>query len=362
MNLGFVLERLSTDGGTEKYTSDLATWLVGRGHRLTVYCRSAAGPAAELVDIRKLTGPMIVAERGVRLDAHDVVQGFGRSTRHHVFRAGGGVHLAWLRARDQALWRRIVGALSPRDWAERAIDRHALCSSRIVICNSAMAARQVSELHAIPPSRVRVVRNGVDPTRFHPDTARREHARARWGVPESGRVALFLGHGFRRKGLAVAGEAFARAAGPSDRFVVVGRDAHAERWLAPLRARLAERLVVAGPSARPEDELAGADATLLPTLYDAAANTTLEAMACGVPPVTSSADGNAEIVPDAGLIVRDPLDVDGFAGALVLAWEAGSRLGPACLASASEWTVGRNGEAMERIYRQIYRELCDGRA
>src|SRR5690606_30301299 len=190
--------------------------------------------------------------------------------------------------------------------------------------------------------------------RFRRDPDRRRAARAAWGVPDEGRVALFLGNGFRRKGLAVAGRAFARVAGPDDRFVVAGADAHAARWLRPLSRALGDRLIVLGRVADPEAVLPGADATLLPTRYDAAANTTLEALACGVPPVTSSRDGNAALLPDPALVVEDPEDMEAFARALSHAWESGVAAG--CRRAAEHWPVSRNGEAMEALYQ----ELVDG--
>lgn len=365
LNVAFVLRRFATDGGTEKYVADLARHLVGRGHEVHVYCAEVAAPADGVrfhplrpAARRGLLGVVALARAAaaVPLDAHDVVQGFGRTLRHHVYRAGGGVHAAWLAARDHTLARRTLGALSPTDAVERWIDREAMRRARLVVFNSEMAARQAGALYGLPADRARVVRNGVDAERFRPDAERRAAARAGWGVPDDGRVALFLGHGFRRKGLAVAAAAFERAAGPRDRLVVVGRDAHAERWLRPLRERLADRLIVAGATTRPEDALPGADATLLPTLYDAAANTTLEAMACGVPAVTSARDGSAEIVGDRRLVVEDPADVDGFAAALATAWAERDRLGAEARKIATAWPVSRNADVMESIYR----ELADG--
>jgi len=218
-----------------------------------------------------------------------------------------------------------------------------------------MAARDVCAAYGIPEDRVRVVRNGVDGTRFRPSPERRRSARAAWRVPEGGRVALFLANGFHRKGLPVAARAFARVAGARDRLVVIGGDAHARRMLSPWARKLGDRLVVQGPAPQPERWLPGADATVLPTRYDAAANTTLEALACGVPPVTSGRDGNAEVVPDPGLVVDDPADVAGFAAALSHAWSTPG-LGPGCRRAAEAWPVSRNGEALEALYW----ELVDG--
>lgn len=338
MKLALVLERFG-DGGTGLYAVKLARGLQARGHVVTVF--AGRSRLIEGLDVRPLSMPLRygLGPRG----PFDVVAGFGRTLGHDVFRAGGGAHAAWLEARGT--W------LGPRDHLERWIDRRAVTHARLVIANSDMAANDLQANYRLAANRVRVVRNGVDGERFRPDADRRARGRAAIGVPDGGRVAMFFGHGFHRKGLATAGAAFARVASAADRLVVVGHDAHAERHLAPLRATLGARLVVLGATAAPEQVLPAADATLLPTWYDAAANTTLEAMACGVPAVTSSRDGNAELLPPE--LIAAPGDSEGFALALLAAWEGG--FGPIMRQTALRWPDVRNSEATENVYREIAR-------
>lgn len=357
MNVGLVLPRWAAVGGTEGHARALARWLVHAGHEVTVYCLEARAPAPEGVTLRVLPGvrgprPLRLpwAARAIDRDRHDVVEALGRVPGFDVFRAGGGVHAAWLEASGRGVVGRLRAALSPVERLEVHLDRAAALRARRVICNATRPAAEMRRWYGV--EEVRVVRNGVDAERFRPDGALRRRAREAWGA--RGRVALFLGSGFRRKGLGVAARAFERVARRDDRLVVVGRDAHARRHLRAARRLLGERLVYLGERHDPERWLPGADALLLPTRYDPAANATLEAMACGVPPVTSSRDGNAELSPDPSLVVEDPDDVDGFARALRYAWEA--RPGEACRAEAERWPHDRTGREMERIFR----ELCHG--
>ena len=351
MNLGFVVRRFATDGGTERYTVELSKWLAGRGHAVHVYCAEAVAtvPGVQVHKVlgrgRGLSGLLgdLRVVRRIPDDRHQLVQAFIRVPGLAVYRAGGGAHLAWLQARSPA-WRR-----GPRDWLELWADRRTVADARVVICNSEMAAEDLRRLYG--RRAVKVARNGVDAEHFRPDPVRRERAREAWRVPADGRVALFLGNGYRRKGLSTAAAAFLRVACPSDRFVVAGHDAHAARAHRRLRSALGDRLVVCGPLASPERWLPGADATLLPTRYDPAANTTLEAMACAVPPVTSSRDGNAEIVPDPNLVVADPTDEAGFSVALLHAWNRAD--GDVFRKTALSWPVSRNAEQVEAIYREL---------
>lgn len=359
LNIALILPRWSEVGGTEGHARQLARWLVGAGHAVTIYCLEVRAPVPEGLRLVELPAPprgiprplrLAWASRAVPRDEHDVVEALGRVPGCDVFRAGGGTHAGWLEASVEGPVTWAMTRFSPGNRMELALDREAARTARRVICNAVRPADEMRRWYGV--REVCVVRNGVDAQRFVPDGATRRRAREAWGA--KGRVALFLGSGFRRKGLAVAGQAFARVARPGDRLVVMGRDAHAGRALRPLRRLLGEGLVVMGERTDPERWLPGADAMLLPTRYDSAANATLEAMACGVPPVTSGRDGNAELVPDPSLVVDDPSDVDGFARALRYAWEA--RPGAACRAEAERWPHDRTGREMERIFL----ELCDG--
>ena len=356
MNIALVLRAFSARGGTERYATHLARWLVGRGHEVHVYASTvdrAVVPEGLVVHELATWKPRMLsflrATSGIRSAGHDVVQGFGRTLGHDVYRAGGGVHAAWLRVSGDSAYTKLRGKVSPGEWVARYLDRRAVREARIVICNSRFAAAQVVAYHGVEEERVRVIRNGVDGSRFCPRPAARDRLRARWGV--RGRLVVFVGNGFRRKGLQVAGRAFARVAAPEDRLFVIGRDVHAERFLRPVRRLLGDRLVYRGSVPDPERYMAAADATVLPTRYDAGANTTLEALACGVPPVTTSQDGNAEIVPDRRLVVSDPTDVAQVADAIRFAWGESNWVNR-CRTVAEGWTVERNSSAVEAVYRE----------
>lgn len=355
LNVGLVVRSLSTQGGSERQARILARWLLEQGHRVEVYCAEAPDRVEGVVVHQVLPGRihdslgrlrLVRAARGIPRHRHDVVQAFVRVPGCDVYRAGGGAHAAWLATRG------LLRRWRPRERVALWADRRAATSARRVVCNSRLAAREVREAHGLADDRVVVVRNAIDLDRFRPHPERRARARRRWRVGPEERVALFLGHGFRRKGLAVAVEAFARVAGPRDRLVVLGDDARARRRLAAHRRRLGGRLVAPGAVGAPEEWLPGADALLLPTRYDPAANATGEALACGVPPVTSGRDGNAEIVPDRGLVVDDPADVEGFAAALRYAWRTDGWT-RRCRTAAEAWPVSRMGQAVVSIYREL---------
>jgi glycosyltransferase involved in cell wall biosynthesis len=343
MRVALLAGRFGRGTGTGGFAWRLARSLQASGHTVGVWC-GHADEQLEGVE-RHAMGPRWTAAS--RVPPGWVRLALDRVPHCELARASGGVHQAWRQIRDGL----SLSLSSPREQWEAWLDKRTAQTARVVICNSLRTAGEVMAWHGVPAERIRVVPSGaLDAVR--PDPVLREQARAAWEIPVGGRVAMFLGHGFRRKGLQVAVLAFAQAAGPHDRLVVAGQDAHAERWLRPARELLREKLLAVGPLRPIERWLPGADALLLPTLYDSAANATLEAMAAGVPPVVSSKDGAAEQVFDRALVVGDPGDVEGFACALRYAWGT-SGLGARCAVAATRWPETRMASAVEHLLMEF---------
>ncbi|GDX78416.1 glycosyl transferase family 1 [Deltaproteobacteria bacterium] len=290
MKIALVHRRFTTNGGTERYLVGLARFLVTEGHAVSVLCNDVredlrAEPGVEFVHLpmwrpAKALSLAWSVRRALGKRSFDAVMGLGRHGGHHLYRAGGGSHLDYLR-RSHALRR----WLSPSDWIDLALDRSAVRSARICIANSNLGAEGLRDDYGA--RRVEVVYNGVDLARFRPDEQVRAAVRSELGA--AGNVAVFVGNGFARKGLDVA-----IAALPADWALwVVGGDAPVA---APPRVRFL------GSQPQPERFLQAADVLLLPTRYDPFANVCLEAMACGIPALTTSSNGAAEVLPEPWMI------------------------------------------------------------
>jgi UDP-glucose:(heptosyl)LPS alpha-1,3-glucosyltransferase len=192
-----------------------------------------------------------------------------------------------------------------------------------VIANSRMNRDGILAYYPLPDSRIRVIYNGVDSGRFAPENA----ARFRSGMREALELAdgdlglLFVGSNFSRKGLGLVLEALAIAgeAGRHMRLVVLGGRA-SRRW----RRRVAElgltgRVWFVDPVPDPERYFAAADVFVLPTYFDPFANATLEAMAAGLPVVTTRTNGVAEILTPGidGYVLDEPPRAPGLAKLLI---------------------------------------------
>ena len=289
MRVSLVVRSLGVHGGTERVALGLAKHLVAAGDTVTAWVLDE-GEAVPGVVVRRLPRGrgrllrMASLGRGVaraRTTEADVVCSLVRSPGADLWRAGGGCHS------------RFVGPglrrLRPAERVELALDRAAARTAGRIVVNSALAGQDLVANYGVEPDRLRLVRNGVDLARFRP-SAKRERR-----VP--GPAVVLVGHGWHRKGVSVALEVLARL--PSVQLFVIGRERHPRRFVRRAAALgVQDRLHVLGAVDALEDLLPSFDAMLLPTRYDPSANVCLEALACGVPVVTTNSNGASETLPD----------------------------------------------------------------
>lgn len=164
----------------------------------------------------------------------------------------------------------------------------------------------------VAPDKVRVVGNGVDTARFYP--LPQSQARAALRIPADAKVLISVGGLTERKGFHRVIELLPelRERFPGLIYLVVGGASAEGDWRARLERMACERgvasivrfLGVVEPDAL-RLPLSAADVFVLATRNEGWANVFLEAMACGVPVVTTDVGGNREVVcrPELGTIV-----------------------------------------------------------
>jgi glycosyltransferase involved in cell wall biosynthesis len=179
-------------------------------------------------------------------------------------------------------------------------------ASRIFTVSDSL--RRVALTAGAPPERVRVVPNGVDTAKFRPLDRRR--ARRALRLPEAGPVLVSVGTLVERKGFHRVLEVLPRLkqGHPGLRYLIVGGSGPEGDWESHLRQRVAElgladtvHFLGALPPAALRIPLSAADVFVLATRNEGWANVFLEAMACGLPVVTTDVGGNREVVAGPGL-------------------------------------------------------------
>ena len=319
MRVALIRQRYTPFGGAERFIESALAALIERNVAVTLYTRE--WPETDL----HLMEPIVVdpfhvgrlwrdwgfaraACRAVARGSADLVQSHERLLCCDIFRAGDGVHAAWLEEKNRGAGAlaRLATRWSPYHRYVQRMERRMFAQPSLsaVICNSAMVKDEIRARFGVAEERLHVIYNAVDCDAYSPALrAHREPLRAQLGIPQDAVLFLLVGSGYERKGVATALAALANV--PGARLVVVGREKRPDAY-ARMAATLgvADRVTFAGPQADAKPYFGAADAFVLPTRYDPLPNAALEAMACGLPVVTSAKSGAAELVTahDAGFV------------------------------------------------------------
>ncbi len=340
MKIAFVRKAYTPYGGAEKYLSQLLERLAGQGHEIHIFANrwetggadrkgGCGGPTFHRI-------PMIAApsflealsfaffsRRLLEGESFDLIHSFERTLYQDVYRAGDGCHREWLRQRKKIdpWFKRLSQPVNPLHRSLLFLERRVFQDPRLkrVVANSRRGKEEIIRHYGLPGDKIQVIYNGVDLEAFHPRNRDlfRKAQRREMGIPETKEVILFLGSGFRRKGLEGLIKAFAKVAGefPEAVLVVAGKDRLGDYARAAQKHGVEARVLFLGPTRKARELYAAADLFALPTVYEPFSNACLEAMASGLPVLTSCQNGVSELIADgkSGFLVSEATDASAIA-------------------------------------------------
>ena len=370
MKLALVRQKYNPYGGAERFVERALAALAGQ--QVTLVCRQWSGTPKYPVltcnpfHVGRLWRDWSFArcvQRALARERFDLVQSHERIPGCAIYRAGDGVHATWLelRGRTQSPPARLATRLNP--WhrytlaAEARMFRHA--ALKAVICNSRMVRDDIAARFAVPDEKLHVIYNGIDPEAFHPRLREQHRSRLRGelGIDDAVPLFVYVGSGFERKGVPQLLPAFARMANRSAQLLVIGRDRRQRQVEAEARRLgLAQRVRFLGGRQDVRPFYGAADAAVLPTLYDPFPNVALEALACGLPLLTSTTCGARELIrPDENGYVCEALDIPALSGFLDRLAEPGraAAMGQAAHDSVRELSLERMARQLVGLYRSL---------
>ena len=208
---------------------------------------------------------------------------------------------------------------------------------------------------------VRVIPNGVDAAQFSPARRRalRAEARSRYKFHETDFVLLLIGNDWRNKGLSTILDAMASAQEVPLRILVAGQDAAASLFLEAARSlNISEQCRWETASMDAIGLYAAADAYVSPSREDSFGLPLLEAMACGLPVVTSSFAGVSQIITEGvdGFVLKEPADALTLASNLKNLQEhpdLQARMGEQARRTAEAYTWERNAAAVWEFLNEV---------
>lgn len=395
MNIAFVIYNWSeSKGGVERYAYNLADYLAKEGNEIHVFCHQVFesprpggitlhpvpafpvySPLKHLFFARNVVGALSGRQ-------FDIIQHFGRtyyrdagpnSAARQVYRFGSGCHWEYLK-RTRPLMGNTIGralhSLSPKNRIIMYLERQSFSdtaqlwagSGKRVICNSNQGKMEIQNYYHIPDENITVIHNGVDLEKFNPGNRERygHETRRSLGLKEDDVVLLFAGNNFETKGLRFAIEGLALV--PADRrsklkLLVVGKGRAAKYRAIARSYKIDSQVLFAGAQAQIERYYAVGDIFLYPTLHDPFATVCLEAMASGLPVITTRANGASEIISDSidSFVADNPPDSRAIAEKIVflldLVWRR--NMARAAALTASKYSFDNNFRQVKGIYKEI---------
>ncbi len=339
MRIAIIRKKYTFHGGAEGFSGSLIENLAERSHEIHVYAvKWQAGKSHENVYFHKV--PAITFISFLRdltfavssffllkrqREYFDIIQTHDKTLYQDIYRAGDGCHIEWLKQR----WKRTGPAgrasiiLNPYHWLILLLEGMILKRHRFkkIIAISELVRKNIVDNYGVSSDDIEVIYNGVDINKFHPDNRERyrHETRQKYGLADDDFVVLFVGSGFERKGVKYLIEAVESVSGPVS-LMIVGKGPEKRFKKAPHPVPLpggerVKRIIFCGPQKEIHEYYAAADIFVFPTMYEPFGNVHLEALASGLPVVTTKQSGAAEIIKDGvqGFVVREPGDVGAIA-------------------------------------------------
>ncbi|MFQ5533013.1 MAG: glycosyltransferase, partial [Candidatus Methylomirabilales bacterium] len=374
MKIAFAIKEIGPPlNGPERNLADLIRDLVDRGDEIHLFlhrCRGSAppgvclryvpvnptSPALRVLTFARNAGQLISREH------FDIVHGFTQIFPQDIHFLGGGVQRHWLATKHpEPLARAGMCVLRPVHLAQLYLERKILQpeNSKIIIANSSLCRHQLKEYYGVPSERIRVIHHGVDLDRFHPGLRRRfrEEVCKRLEIDPAKTVVLFVANNFSRKGLSPLIESLAQVRGDGWHLMVVGRGNPRPYLKKAQELGVADKLTFTGLVDGIEAHYGAADIFTLPTQYDPFANVCLEAMASGLPVITTRQNGAAEVIRNGvnGYILEEPRDVSGLTKAIETLQDRRTReeMGGLAREAASRLPLHTYTERTLEVYQEV---------
>jgi len=318
-------------GGAERYCHGLCLGLRDLGHRVLLLaetCDEDIKGSVEFVPlkVRKINSVTKnlsfhrAVQKALLRFPNAVSYALSRTWPVDAFRITDPLHAHTLALRYRLLLKRLWAMLSPRHqvllWLEKSVISPE--GSRYIVTISELDRNLVQRYYGVSPERIHVIYNGVDQDVFSPVVRqRRSIVRESLGLGDEITCYIFPAMDFRRKGLAVLLKALSKLNFPWE-LLVAGQDRDVSFRKQASKLGIASKVHFLGRRKDIQDLYGASDLMVLPTTYDPFGNVHLEALACGLPVLTTAQAGGAEVVRSGqtGYVIKNSNNVDEVAAAL----------------------------------------------
>ncbi|NDV24556.1 glycosyltransferase family 4 protein [Desulfovibrio sp. JC022] len=324
--IALILPRFGRYGGVERFGYNLSAALTDSGYSVDFICARAEDEPPQGVNIinvgrygfcraGKLLWFVLAAEKARKNGNYDLTISLGKSLNQDMLRIGGGPlesfwslsQRAWPKgfARSFKMFRRRTALVN---LIIKYIERKQAASDCRMVCVSHRVRDWMVDSHpSLAGRKIDVIYNKPDLSLFSPfSQEERNFSRAEFSLSEKDVLISTATTNFALKGVSVLIKALAEL--PENYHLQVAGGRNPSKYI-----KLAKELGVAGRVrflGKVEDMPAlygRSDVFVLPSFYDACSNSVLEALACGVPVISSRDNGSSYFLPEEQ-IIDDPSD------------------------------------------------------
>jgi UDP-glucose:(heptosyl)LPS alpha-1,3-glucosyltransferase len=368
-----ILHADASRGGAERYTIDVAHALAGRGHAVTLIASDFAGEISPQVGrvqstlsarskTRRYTQYLDQLDAHLQANVYDVVHAMLPVRQCDVYHPHAGLAVAAVETGHEkhAGVKRAVAKLfnrfNPKRQKFAAIERGLLESQNrpITICLSDYIRRDVQRYYTLKESDLATLFNAVDLQRFDPSARpdERQKAREQLSLRPKQVAGLMIANDFERKGLREAIEATARVKENRLKLIAMGKQGPGP--YVQLAESLGLRMIFCGPFDDVYPFYAGADFFVLPTKHDPCSLVVLEALAMGLPVISTKQNGATEIMEHGvhGFVLENASRIDELADAMKQLCDPDTRqrMSVACLGLRERLSFERHIDRLLAIY------------
>lgn len=335
--------RAGAYGGLEKYTSRIASAFSSRGARVSILTtgnpKDSPDPSISFYPYKPFPWPSFIrmelfdkyVQNWLKENPADLVFGMDRNRFQTHFRAGNGVHAAYLKSRilTEGHLKHFTCLLNPMHRKILELEKAGFENKSLqkLFTNSSLVKAQVLQYYRVDPAKIQVIHNGVEWREMEADfnawPSARERGFKKFNLDPNRFHFLFIGNGYLRKGLDRLLDALSKLNRKDFHLSVIGKDNQMELYQAKaVQMGLKDQASFFGSQAEIRLFYQMADVLAIPSFYDPFANVTVEALAMGLSVVSSKENGGSEILTSQnGLVIPDLLDPSSLVETLKAAME-----------------------------------------
>ena len=225
---------------------------------------------------------------------------------------------------------------------------------------SKLGKKEIMKHYKVPAKDIKVIYNGVDLKKFKvPSPQLKLEVRKEFGFTKDDFILLFVGSGWERKGVKFLLQAFSLLENEKVKLLIVGKG-KVRSYMKYISPEKKDKVIFTGIIEEREKVYKCADVFVFPTIYEPFGNVHLEAWASGLPVITTSRSGAAELIKHKknGFVVERPEDIDSIKRYIEKLYDENYRneVSKEARKLAEGFSLARNTDEFIKLYEEVLQE------